>query len=111
LILCSGFVGAGVSPNGTNAALKIQLRSDGAALVIDASNVTVRGLIINLAQGSGVAIDSGSGSQVEGNFLGTDATGTQDLDNAAGVFISSGASNNTVGGITRGAQRHRLQRQ
>jgi hypothetical protein len=51
---------------------------------------------------SGVRL-SGTANVVEGNFIGTDVTGTLSLGNAAsGVFIDPGASN-TVGGTTAGA--------
>jgi hypothetical protein len=49
--------------------------------------------------------DSGtSNNQVEGNFIGTDSTGTTGLGNGnAGVLISFAASKNTVGGSVPGA--------
>src|SRR5262249_43563465 len=41
---------------------------------------------------------------VEGNYIGTDVTGTQPLGNKAlGVVIGAIASNNTVGGTVAGA--------
>ncbi len=56
-------------------------------------------------EGSGV-----TGNVVEGNYIGTDATGSATVDsnghslgNASGVFIGSSASGNTVGGTTAGA--------
>jgi CSLREA domain-containing protein len=42
-----------------------------------------------------------TGNLVEGNFIGTDVTGTTALSNASnGVVIENGASNNTIGGLT-----------
>ena len=44
-----------------------------------------------------------TGTKVEGNYIGTDATGTADLGNSsAGVYIQ--ASSNTVGGTVSGAR-------
>jgi titin len=46
-----------------------------------------------------------SGNVIEGNFIGTDATGSVALGNghlADGVDITSGASNNTIGGTVTG---------
>ena len=43
-----------------------------------------------------------TGNVVEGNYIGTDASGTVALGNGAGVAIS-GAERNTVGGVTPGA--------
>ena len=41
---------------------------------------------------------------VEGNYIGTDVTGTQSLGNRAnGVELFLGVSNNTIGGTTGGA--------
>jgi hypothetical protein len=46
----------------------------------------------------------GSGSAVEGNFIGTDITGTKAVGNFYGVGIQPGASNNTIGGTTASAR-------
>ncbi|MCP4249031.1 MAG: hypothetical protein GY778_18460, partial [bacterium] len=44
-------------------------------------------------------------NRVEGNLIGTDASGTASLGNpTAGVFVTSGASNNIVGGATAEAR-------
>jgi hypothetical protein len=52
----------------------------------------------------GVYIFNGSDrNTVSGNYIGTDATGTQDLGNTGtGVAIAYGPQNNTVGGDTEG---------
>ena len=48
--------------------------------------------------------DSATGNLVEGNFIGTDLTGTKALGNAdSGVLIDGGATNNTIGGTGAGA--------
>ncbi len=107
-VTIDGYSQPGASPNtlaaGDDAAIKIELSgrdasSDG--LVIKASNVGVSGLAINRFAGSGVSIEGGLGVQIEGNFIGTDPAGTQDLGNSsAGVDIdgSSGSGANTIGG-------------
>jgi titin len=106
---------------GTNAAGTADLGndSDGVFIFGDASNNTVGGTtsgarnIISgngfrnstgFSFGNGVRLE-GSGNKVEGNFIGTDATGTAALGNTAdGVDITSGATNNTVGGTQAGAR-------
>ena len=72
--------------------------TDGGGLVIAGGNSTVRGLVINR---SGVAIRllGASGNVIEGNYLGTDVSGTVDLGNYSGVFVND-SSNNTIGGTT-----------
>jgi hypothetical protein len=51
----------------------------------------------------GVAINlSGDGNKVQGNLIGTDATGTQPLPNGFGVIVLGG-SNNIIGGTGSGA--------
>ncbi len=56
--------------------------------------------------GDGVYIsDSGTASNVvEGDYIGTDATGTLALPNDDGVVIQNGATDNTIGGTTAGAR-------
>ncbi len=53
----------------------------------------------NVLGAIGVEIDSGSGNRVEGNYIGTDVTGTLALRNiTAGIFIPESGSNNVIGG-------------
>lgn len=102
-----GYTQTGARPNnqptGNNAALKIELSgadAGGNGLTITAPDSTVRGLVINHWRGSGVEI-SGSeatGSKVEGNFIGTDATGTQESNNGFDGVRIDNAPNNTIGG-------------
>jgi hypothetical protein len=97
---------------GTNANLLIQLNganttSSFGLFIFGASNSVVKGLVINRFTG-GIAIDSNStggttGNRIEGNFIGTNASGTADLGNIVdGVAIDD--PNNTVGGTSRAAR-------
>jgi CSLREA domain-containing protein len=48
---------------------------------------------------------SGNGNQVQGNYIGTKANGTEALANSVdGVFIFPGSSTNTIGGTAAGAR-------
>jgi hypothetical protein len=90
-----------------NAVPKIQL--DGSAAGTDAdgliiggnSNVTIRGLVINRFDRSGIFLTSTDGSDnnhIEGNFIGTNATGTAALGNGStGVEINGLNDGNVVG--------------
>ncbi|MFM9882760.1 MAG: DUF4347 domain-containing protein, partial [Burkholderiales bacterium] len=69
---------------------------------ITASNVTVRGLVIQRFDSSGIYIQSGSGNTIQGNFIGTNAAGTA-LAEAAGSMaegIQIRGANNLIGGTT-----------
>ena len=96
---------------GNNAVLKIELNGSEAGsgvigLVITAANSTVKGLVINRWSSNGVGISGtgATGNKIEGNFIGTDASGTQDLgSNGDGVTIFE-APNNTVGGTVAGTR-------
>lgn len=110
----NGYTQSGASANtlaeGNDAVLKVQLNGTNAGagtngLVIQAADGTIKGLVINRFGGNGILISrtGATANKVQGNFVGTNATGTQDLGNSNnGVFISS-ASNNTVGGTAAGA--------
>ena len=65
----------------------------------------IRGLVINRFAWNGVQINTDcTFNVIEGNFIGTDVTGTLDLGNGnTGVLIGQ-AANNTVGGTTAAAR-------
>jgi titin len=70
-------------------------------LDILAGNSTVRALVINRFQGSAVALYSpGSGSRIEGNYLGTDLTGAVALGNGVDGVTIYGSTSNMIGGTT-----------
>ena len=71
-------------------------------LTINTSSCVVRGLVINRFSGNGIAL-SGNQNIVEGNYIGTNLTGTFALSNSLdGVSIA--ASSNTIGGTTSAAR-------
>ena len=80
---------------------------DGARSNIIGGESEGEGNVISGNEGSGVFIaNTGTtGNVVQGNFIGTDVTGTVSLGNRdSGVNIAVGAQFNTVGGTTEGAR-------
>jgi len=72
-------------------------------LSITDGSSTVKGLVINRFLGDGIELSGSGGNTIEGNYIGTDVTGTADLGNSRdGVYIES-APTNTIGGTTAGA--------
>jgi CSLREA domain-containing protein len=73
-------------------------------LNITAGGNTVKGLVINRFAFSGIDLETNGGNFIQGNYIGTDKTGTADLGNTLhGVFIGAGSSGNTIGGTAAGA--------
>jgi len=97
---------------GTNAKLLIQLSGDNSnaagftgGVGVSASNTVVKGLVINGFNTSGIEIapvgetEVVTNVRIEGNFLGTDPSGTVAKPNITGADLFA-ASNSTVGGTT-----------
>ncbi len=61
--------------------------------------------VISGNDGHGVSIaGTASGNKIQGNYIGTDLTGTLDLGNTSnGVYIWNGANDNTIGGALAGS--------
>lgn len=73
-------------------------------LWISAGASTVRGLAINRAPRSGIYLTGSGGNTIEGNFVGTDPSGTIARPNGEfGVFVD-GPPNNLIGGTTTAAR-------
>ncbi len=70
-------------------------------LRITAGSSTIKGLIVNDFDLSAISLSGGWGNAVEGCYLGTDASGTQDRGNGGGVGIYDSASNR-IGGADPG---------
>ncbi len=93
-------------PGATCSAPRVQLLGTDAGLGVDclvieanASGSTIRGLVINRFGGNAILIDGADDNVVQCNFIGPDPAGTLALGNGgSGVFLRSGASNNTIGG-------------
>jgi CSLREA domain-containing protein len=114
----NGYTQPGASPNtktvGDDAKLMIVLEgsnagSFGNGIQLDgASHSVIKGLVINRFDGAGINIFGNSvATRVQGNFIGTDASGTIDKGNASnGVAVFSDDINNTIIGGTTPAARN-----
>lgn len=72
-------------------------------LVVNAGSL-IRGLAIGQFPGAGIHLIGGGGSIIEGDYLGTNVTGTAKAGNeSAGIAIEN-SPNNTVGGTTAGSR-------
>lgn len=111
-VTVDGYTQPGASPNtltmGTNAVLRIELDGTkagnanglflgGSAVGSGSSGSVVKGLVIGRFQRSGIQITS-DGNRIEGNFVGTDPSGTADRGNAFGGVGVGAGSGNSVGG-------------
>jgi parallel beta-helix repeat protein len=89
-------------PGALDAVLKVELDGTNAGsasrgIEITAGSCTIRGLVINRFGLEGIYITNTGSNAVEGNYLGTDISGTSDLGNGDdGVTIFTGQ--NVVGG-------------
>ena len=73
--------------------------SDG--LTISAADSTVKGLIVSGFGGEGISV-TGNDVVIQGNYIGTDSTGTvADGNTGDGIFVYS--TDNTIGGTAAGA--------
>ncbi len=73
-------------------------------LDITAGNSTIRGLIINRFDASGIKISNTGGNLLEGNFIGVNSTGTTPAANKFDGITILNSPNNTIGGTTSGRE-------
>jgi len=99
----------GVEANGTTAlanTVGVLIQSGGGDSATDDNTIggstTVAANIIsgNTTYGIEITGSTATGNVVEGDYVGTDVTGTVAIANATGVEIDTGASGNTLGGLT-----------
>ncbi len=89
----TGTIGLGISPNG--------ITVGGLDVTIGGTTPAARNLISG-NNGDGVSA-SATGALVEGNYIGTDVTGTRALGNAGHGVLLGGGVNSTIGGTASGA--------
>ncbi len=119
-VTIDGYTQPGSSANtnapdqGTNAVILIEIDGTSAGIGSEAAVLffgpasggsAVRGLAINRGKWAGIRVSGVAGMTIDGNFIGTDPTGTAPLGNTDfGIQINNGASSITIGGTTPGAR-------
>jgi CSLREA domain-containing protein len=90
-----GFAGTPIIElNGGNAA-----GVNGFAITATAANSTIRGFVINRFGGNGILLNGAVQTQILGNYIGTNATGTASMPNGGGITIIGGG-NHQIGATT-----------
>jgi hypothetical protein len=116
-LVAGNFLGTNAAGTAPVSVFSEGLQSDGVDISSQAANNTVGGTITlarNVISGNGndgvrLEAGSGTGNLIEGNFIGTDVTGTLAVGNGALAFtplfggVDVEADGNTVGGTTAGA--------
>ena len=87
-----------------NGASNVQiLGSD--SVQVGGTTAAARNVISGAPTGYGLLLDSGTNSvTVQGNYIGTDATGEFAIGNAEGITLAGGAGDVTIGGAVPGAR-------
>jgi len=73
-------------------------------LTIQASGCTVAGLVINRFTADGILLENSGSNLIEGDFIGTDVTGTLALGNSGSGIDLFNSPGNTIGGTTAGTR-------
>jgi hypothetical protein len=113
-VTIDGYTQPGARPNrlaaGDDAIIAIDLDGRLAGplangLSISSGGTTVRGLAIGNFGGDGVALSSGAGNLIQGNFIGLSPSGVGSAPNAGnGVDIGLGSRGDVIGGATPAAR-------
>lgn len=72
---------------------------NGVGFSVSANNCVVRGFVINRFNGFAAMYVKGNGTVIQGNYIGTDPTGTIGRANSYGILMAN-ASNTQIGGVT-----------
>jgi len=73
-------------------------------LTITGGNTTIRGLILNRAKDFTLSIVTLGGNHIEGNYIGTDATGNASTNSTGNLIAINNSPNNTIGGTAPGTR-------
>jgi titin len=109
--ILGNYIGTDVSGTMALGNRSIGVRLHGASgSTIGGLNPAARNLIsgngvTGVVPSAGIMLSDATGNSIVGNYIGTDVTGNVALRNSTdGIFLTLGASNNTIGGTEEGAQ-------
>jgi T5SS/PEP-CTERM-associated repeat protein len=91
----------GIDATGTNGlpcATCVQLYASNN--LIGGTSAVARNVIASSFGGDGIVCSTGPGNRIQGNFIGTDATGTKALTLSTGIRVDSTSSATEIGGLT-----------
>jgi uncharacterized repeat protein (TIGR01451 family)/CSLREA domain-containing protein len=97
-VIIDGYTQPGASPATSSAPATIQIEVIG-TLDITAGGSTVKGLAIYATNHVGIRLMTLGGNTIQGNYIGTDASGSVAKGYSTGVSISD-SSSNTIGGTS-----------
>jgi len=112
-VIIDGYTQPGAAPATYNRPATLLIELDGTyadidplrnGLTIDCGGCTIRGLVINRFAYNGIHIREGGGNVIEGNYIGTDTTGTIEFGYPHSSVSIWNSSDNIIGGATPAAR-------
>ncbi len=100
-VVAGNLVGTAVTGSAAlgNAINGVYLAAGAASNTIGGTTASARN-IISASGDYGVEVDSSNDNLLEGNYVGTDGTGTQSVPNSTGILVVDSSVGNTIGGLT-----------
>jgi|GEM_PF-3424539 len=91
------FIGDDTNPVGPEIVIRGDGSWSGSGLVVQARGVEIRSLIINRFGYAGIFFDGAEGAIVDDCFIGTNATATDSVPNACGIYLANGSKYVLIG--------------